>query len=79
MRKEKRMNDSKPIRVTLVYHPHKALGEKYEITKLVNAVTVSYDDPDMTNRRLTVRIGDCLKEAHATALADVAEVTVVPE
>lgn len=72
------MNDSKTIKVTLVYHPTKVLGAKYEIIKLVNAVTVSYVDPDNTNKRMTSRVGDFVTELHAKALGDVTEVTVIP-
>ena len=73
------MKDKKLVKVTLVYHPHKALGEKYEVTKLVGAVTVQYEDPANRTRKKTLRVSDHIDEADATSLGDVTEVTVIPE
>lgn len=67
------MKKNQTVKVTLKYHPNKAIGEKYEIVKIVGAITVELDSDQ------TVRVSDCLDEADATTLADVTEVTVVPE
>jgi hypothetical protein len=73
------MKDKKEIKVTLKFHPNKALGQKYEVVKFVNVIVVEYDDPVDRNHKLPVRVGDYIDEASAKALNDVAEVTVLPE
>ena len=74
-----------PIKVTLKYHPNKALGEKYEVVKITNAVVVEYD---LQGTKKSLRVSDTIAEADAKALAErgpfpgagpFAEVTVIPE
>lgn len=73
------MKDKKQIKVTLKFHPNKALGQKYEVVKFVNAIVVEYEDVKDHNHKMPVRVGDHIDEANAKALSDVAEVTVIPE
>lgn len=67
------------VKITMKYHPNRTLGEKYEVVKLVNAVVVRYEDPADRHKNLTVRVSDTIAEAHADALKDIAEVTIIPE
>jgi len=67
------------VKVTLKFHPNKAIGEKYEVVKIVNAITVEHVNPVNIRENKLVRVSDHINEADATALADKAEVTVIPE
>ena len=71
------MKEDKTVRVSLKRKAADCTGKPYEVTKFVNAVVVKFDDPKNTNFKIAVRVGDFVSEEHATALMDVAEVTVV--
>jgi len=72
------MKAKKQIKVTLKFHPNKALGQ-YEVVKFVNAIVVKYEDPHDHKVNMQVRVGDFIGKDDATALSDVAEVTVIPK
>lgn len=71
------MKKQEQPKITLIYHPNKALGACYEVSRITGTVLVKFNDPE--KQRLVVRVNDHLSEEQALSLADVAEVTTLQE
>lgn len=69
------MKKAPATKVTLKYYPNECLGKPYEVTKIINGITVEY--PDGRGGVITVRLADRLSEKEANLLITDYEVTTI--